>query len=78
MMKILNLKLVTLQEYQNIKTFLQKAVPNCSEEFFLIKKVRNTEPWTYVISDLKAKEFLEDFTKNSCEKHIKKSLELKK
>ena len=53
MIKVLNLKLVTLQEYQNIKTFLQKAVPNCSEEFFLLKKVRNTEPWTYVISDLK-------------------------
>ena len=37
-----------LLEYQNNNTF----VPDWSEEVFVIKKVKNTVPWTYVISDL--------------------------
>ena len=68
MMKILNLKLMTLQEYQNIKTFLQKAVPNYSEEFFLIKKLKNTEPWTCVISDLKGGGIFGRFYENQLRK----------
>ena len=27
-------------------------MPNWSEEVFIIKKVKNTVPWTYVINDL--------------------------
>ena len=27
-------------------------MPNWSEEVFVIKKVKNTVPWTYVINDL--------------------------
>ena len=43
MMKVLNLKLMILLEYQNTKTFLQKEyVANWSEEVFGIKKVKNT------------------------------------
>ena len=36
-MKIQNLKLVILLEHQNMKTFLQNAVPNWPEEAFVIK-----------------------------------------
>ena len=40
MIKILSLKLVSLLEYQNIKTFFAKGfVPNWSEEVFVITKV---------------------------------------
>ena len=39
-MKILNVKLVILLEYQNIKTFLQNAVPSWSEKGFVIKIVK--------------------------------------
>ena len=54
MIKILNLKLVILLEYQNVKIFLSKGyVPNWSEEVFVIKRIKNTVPWKYVISDLK-------------------------
>ena len=35
----------------------------------MIKKVKNTVPWTYVISDLKGKEIVETF----CEKESKKT-----
>ena len=33
-------------------------MPNWSEEVFVIKKVKNTVPWTYVINDLNGEEFL--------------------
>ena len=39
--KILNLKLVTTLEFQNMRTFLLKGyTPNWSEEVFVIKKVK--------------------------------------
>ena len=51
--KILNSKLVISLEYQNKKTFLQRVTfQNWSEEAFVIKKVKNTVPWTCVINDL--------------------------
>ena len=54
MMKIVNQKLVVLLEYQNIKDIFAKVyVPNWSEEVFVNKKIKNTVPWAYVISDLK-------------------------
>ena len=50
-------------EYQNTKTFLLNDIlqiegytPNWSEEVFIIKEVKNTVPWTYVISDLNDEE----------------------
>ena len=47
--------LVAIQENQNIKILFQKA-SKWSEEVFVIKKVKNTVPWTYVISDLNGEE----------------------
>ena len=43
-------------KYQNTKTFLLKDSPNWSEEAFVIKKVKNTVPWTYDINYLNGKE----------------------
>ena len=40
-----------MSKYKNI--FAKGYVPNWSEEDFVIKKVKNTVPWTYVISGLK-------------------------
>ena len=60
-MKVLNLKLVIMLEYQNKKNIFTKGyVPNWSEEFFVIKKVKNI-PWTYVTSDLKGEEIVGRF-----------------
>ena len=39
MIKILNLKLEMLSEYQNIKVFLQKKLSRRFQEAFVIKKV---------------------------------------
>ena len=35
--------------------------PNWSEEVFVIKKVKNTVPWTYVVNDLNGDGFIETF-----------------
>ena len=43
--------IVRISKYKNI--FAKGYVPNWSEEAFVIKKVKNTVPWTYVICDLK-------------------------
>ena len=42
---------VRISKYKNI--FAKGYTPNWSEEVFLIKKVKNSVSWTYVISDLK-------------------------
>ena len=46
--------IVRISKYKNI--FGKGFVPDWSEEVFVFKKVKNTVPWTYVISDLKGKE----------------------
>ena len=38
--------------------------PNWSEEAFVIKKVKNVVPWTFVINDLNGKEIVGTFYKN--------------
>ena len=46
--------IVRISKYKNISAI--GYIPNWSEKVFVIKKVRNNVPWTYVISDLKDKE----------------------
>ena len=60
---------VRISKYKNI--FAKGYTPNRSEEVFMIKEVKNTAPWTYVISDLNG----EHSMKKNCKKQIKKNLE---
>ena len=62
---------VIISKYKNI--FAKEYTPNWSEEVFVIKKVRNTVPWTYVISDLNGEKiagsfYEKEFPKTSQEK----------
>ena len=41
---------VRISKYKNI--FAKGYTPNWSEEIFVIKGMKNTVPWTYVINDL--------------------------
>ena len=41
--------------------FAKEYVRNWSEEVFVIKKVKNTVPWTYVMIDLKGEEIVGTF-----------------
>ena len=50
---------VRISKYKNI--FAKGYTPNWSEEVFVIKKVKNTVPWTYVINDLNDEETIGTF-----------------
>ena len=41
--------------------FAKGCTPNWSEEVFVIRKLKNTVPWTYVISDLNRDEVIGTF-----------------
>ena len=43
-----------ISKYKNI--FSKSYLPNWSEEIFIINKVKDTVPWTYLINDLKGEE----------------------
>ena len=76
--KILNLKLVILLQYQNMKMFLQMFTLQIGlKKFLWLKNLKMLCTWlmTYVINDLSGEEI---FTKTNCQKETKKSLELKK
>ena len=49
-----------------------------SEEAFAIKKVKNTVPWTYVISDVKDKEIVGTFYEKELQKTNQKEFRVKK
>ena len=44
--------IVRISKYKNI--FAEGSVPNWSEEVFVIKKVKDTVSWTYVVHDCKS------------------------
>ena len=44
--------IVRISKYKNI--FAKGSVPNWSEEVFVIKKVKDTDSWTYVVHDCKS------------------------
>ena len=45
---------VRIEKYKNI--FAKRYTPNCSEEVFVVSKIKNTVLWTYLISDLNGEE----------------------
>ena len=76
--KIPSLKLVILLEYQIMKNFLQKFTLQVILEVFVIKKVKNTVPWTYVINDLNREEILETLYENELQKNNQEEFRIKK
>ena len=50
---------IRISKYKNI--FAKGYMPNWSEEVFIVKKVKNTVPWTYVINDLNGEEIIGTF-----------------
>ena len=66
---------VRISKYKNIFANFC-SVPNWSEEFFVIKKIKKSVPWIYVISDLQKvnkKEFrIEKVIRTKCDKRYVK------
>ena len=50
---------VRISKYKNI--FAKGYVSNWSEEIFIISKIKNTVPWTYVLNDLNGEEIIGTF-----------------
>ena len=71
MIRLLKYQYPRISKYKNI--FSTGYVPNWSEEVFMIKKVKSTVQWTYVISDLKEKEIVRSFYKKELQKSNQKS-----
>ena len=57
---------VKISLYKNI--FAKGYTPNWSEEVFVIKEVKNTVPWTYVINDLHGEEIIVTFYEKELQK----------
>ena len=53
---------VRISKYKNI--FAKGYTPNWSEEVFVIKKIKNTALWTYLIIDLDGEEIVVTFYEN--------------
>ena len=60
------------------KNFAKGYISNWSEEVFVIKKVKNTVPWTYIISDLKGEEIVGTFYEKELQKTYQKEFSIEK
>ena len=58
---------VRISKYKNI--FAKGYMPNWSEEVFVVDKIKNTVPWTYVINDLNGEEITGTFYENELQKN---------
>ena len=65
---------VRISKYKNI--FAKGYTPNWSEEVFVIKKVKNTVPWTYIINDLSDKEIIGTFYEKELQKSNQKEFRI--
>ena len=57
---------VRISKYKNI--FAKSYTSNWSEEIFLVKKIKNAVPWTYVINDLNGEEVTGTFYEKELQK----------
>ena len=53
-------------------------MPNWSEEVFIICKIKNTVPWTYVINDLNREEIIGTFYEKELQKNNQKEFRIDK
>ena len=68
--------IVGISKYKNI--FTKGYAPNWSKEVFVIKKVKNTMPGTYVISDLKGDKIIGTFYVKELQKTNQKEFRVEK
>ena len=67
---------VRISKYKN--TFAKGYMPNWSEEVFVIKKVKNIVPWTYVIDDLNGEEITGTFYEKESQKTNQEEFRIEK
>ena len=62
--------------YKN--AFAKGYTPNWSEEFFVVNKVQNAVPWTYLINDLNGEEIKGSFYEKELQKTDEKDFRIEK
>ena len=67
---------VRISKYKNI--FAKGYTPNWSEEISVIKKIKNTIPWTYVINDLNGEQIIGTFYEQELQKTNQKEFRIEK
>ena len=67
---------VRISKYKSI--FAKGYTPNWSGKVFVIKKVKNTVPWTYVINDLNGEEIIGTFYENELQKKNQEEFRIEK
>ena len=67
---------VRISKYKKI--FAKGYMPNWSEEVFVIKTIKNTVPWTYVINDLNDEEIIGTFYEKQLQKTNQEEFKIEK
>ena len=67
---------VRISKYKII--FAKGYNPSWSEEIFVIKRIKNTVPWTYVINDLNGEEIIGIFYEKELQKANQKEFRIEK
>ena len=67
---------VRISKYKNI--FAKGYTPNWSEEVFVVSKIKNTAPWTYVINDLNGEKIIGIFYEKELQKTNQKEFRMEK
>ena len=67
---------VRISKYKNI--FAKGYTPNWSEKVFVIKKVKNKVPWTYIINDFNGEEIIGTFYEEELQKTNLKEFRIEK
>ena len=67
---------VRISKYKNI--FAKGFMPNWSEEIFVIKRIKSTVPWTYVINDLNGEEIIGSFYEKELQKTNQEEFRIEK
>ena len=67
---------VSISKYKTI--FAKGYTANWSEEVFVVNKIKNTVPWTYVINDLNCEESIGIFYQKELQKTNQKEFRIEK
>ena len=67
---------VRISKYKNIVA--KGYTPNWSEKVFVMKEIKNTVPWTYVINDPNGKEIMGTFYENELQKTNQEEFRIEK
>ena len=67
---------VRISKFKNV--FAKGYTPNWSEEIFVVKKIKNTVPWAYIINDLNGEEIVNSFYEKELQKTNQKEFIIEK